>query len=76
MNESYCPSEEDLKWIQGKEHVIRRLPQGAEATLIFVGPFDAIRKPIFLFIRLKEASFIFNVSEVRFAFQFSRCPHF
>jgi hypothetical protein len=64
MSEMYCPSEEDLKWIQGKEHMIKRLPLGAEATMVMVGDFEGLRKPIFVFVRLSEASYMFNVTEV------------
>jgi hypothetical protein len=52
QSSAVCPSEEDLKWIMRKETMRRLLPQGAEATMIMVGDFEALRKPIFLFLRL------------------------
>jgi len=64
-DQAYCPSEEDLKWVMRKETMRRLLPNGAEATMIMVGDFDALRKPIFVFVRLAEPAFMFNVTEVR-----------
>ena len=64
MDDQYCPSEDDLKWIQKNETVRRLLPQGAEATLVMVGEFELLRKPIFVFVRLAESSMMFNVTEV------------
>lgn len=63
-NDQYCPSEDDLKWIQKKETMRRLLPTKAESTMIMVGEFDAVRKPIFVFVRLAEPAFMFNVTEV------------
>lgn len=43
----------------------RILPNGAaEATMIMVGDYDALRKPIFVFVRLSEPQFMFNITEV------------
>ncbi|CAG7833126.1 unnamed protein product [Allacma fusca] len=64
FSDQYFPSEEDLKWIQRKENIKRLLPHGAEATLVMVGDFDTVKKPIFVFIRLAEPSLMFNVTEV------------
>jgi hypothetical protein len=46
-----------------KETMRRLLPQGAEATMIMVGDFEALSKPIFLFLRMAESAFMFNVTE-------------
>jgi len=66
MSEVNAPSEEDLKWVQRKESVVRRLlPQGnSEATMVMVGELELLKKPILVFIRLRDASFMFNVTEV------------
>jgi hypothetical protein len=63
--DSYAPSEEDLKWMGRRDTIRRLLPNGAaEATMIMVGDFDNISKPIFVFVRLAEPQFMFNVTEV------------
>lgn len=42
----------------------RNLPNGAEATMVMVGDIDILHKPIFVFVRLAEATFMYNVTEV------------
>jgi hypothetical protein len=64
QSSAVCPSEEDLKWIMRKETMRTLLPQGAEVTNTMVGDFEALRKPIFLFLKLAESAFMFNVTEV------------
>lgn len=32
--------------------------------MIMVGDYDALRKPIFVFVRLSEPQFMFNITEV------------
>lgn len=48
-----------------KDQLRRNLPNGAESTMVMVGDIDILRKPIFIFVRLSEATFMFNVTEVR-----------
>ncbi|CAL8069832.1 unnamed protein product [Orchesella dallaii] len=63
--EQYCPSEEDItQWVLRKDAMRRNLPNGAEATMVMVGDIDILRKPIFVFVRLAEATFMFNVTEI------------
>ncbi|ODN05154.1 Anion exchange protein 3 [Orchesella cincta] len=61
----YYPSEEDIaQWVLRKDAMRRNLPNGAEATMVMVGDIDILRKPIFVFVRLAEATFMFNVTEI------------
>lgn len=62
----YCTSEEEAitQWMLRKDVMRRNLPNGAEATMVMVGDIDILRKPIFVFVRLAESTFMFNVTEV------------
>ncbi len=63
--ESHSPSTEDFKWMGRRETMYRILPNGqGEATMVMVGEFDVLRKPIFVFLRLAEPQFMFNITEV------------
>lgn len=45
-------SEEDMKWAMNKENLLRRIPVGAEASIVLVGKDDKLTRPIMAFIRL------------------------
>lgn len=59
-------SEEDIKWISNKESILRRIPLGAEASIVLVGQDDALEQPVLAFVRLAEAVIMPNTTEVRF----------
>lgn len=57
-------SEEDVKWITNKENILRRIPLGAEASIVLVGQDDALEQPVLAFVRLAEAVIMPNTTEV------------
>ncbi|XP_035714633.1 band 3 anion transport protein isoform X1 [Folsomia candida] len=57
-------TEEDVKWVLNKENLLRRIPVGAEASIVLVGKDDKLERPIMAFIRLAESSYMPNITEV------------
>jgi len=57
-------SEEDAKWANNKESILRRIPVGAEASIVLVGKDDCLQRPVMAFVRLAEAVFMPNITEV------------
>ncbi len=58
-------SEDEVKWVMNKENLLRRIPVGAEASIVLVGKDDKLERPIMAFIRLAESSYMPNITEVK-----------
>lgn len=49
---------------QTNTHFMRKIPQGAEASNILVGEVDFLEKPLSAFVRLTQATFMGDLTEV------------
>ncbi|XP_065203094.1 sodium bicarbonate cotransporter 3 isoform X2 [Planococcus citri] len=49
---------------KGNTHFMRKIPAGAEASSILVGQVDFLEKPVSAFVRLSEAVFLSDLTEV------------
>ena len=47
-----------------KESILRRIPCGAEATVVLVGREEHLRGPAMAFVRLAESVYMPNITEV------------
>lgn len=47
-----------------ESHILRRIPDGAEATNVLVGAVDFLDHPVMAFVRLLNASHLGNLTEV------------
>lgn len=61
-------SEEDLRWMTSKESTLKRIPAGAEATMVLVGQEEHLSGPVMAFVRLAESVYMPNVTEVLFSY--------
>ncbi|XP_055379278.1 anion exchange protein 2 isoform X2 [Condylostylus longicornis] len=59
----YSSSQEDLKKLMN-DTILRRIPQGAEATTVLVGSVEFLEKPTIAFIRLAEGILMPSITEV------------
>lgn len=53
-----------LVYFQTNTHFMRKIPQGAEASNVLVGEVDFLEKPLSAFIRLSQATFMGDLTEV------------
>ncbi|XP_076623143.1 anion exchange protein Ae2 isoform X3 [Colletes latitarsis] len=66
---TYTGSNEDLK--KGhNDYILKRIPAGAEATVVLVGAVDFLDQPTIAFVRLAEGVFIPSVTEVTIPVRF------
>lgn len=62
-------SNEDLK--KGhNEYILKRIPAGAEATVVLVGAVDFLDQPTIAFVRLAEGAFMPSITEVTIPVRF------
>ncbi|XP_065352674.1 electroneutral sodium bicarbonate exchanger 1 isoform X9 [Cloeon dipterum] len=54
----------DLSQHKTNVHFMRKIPQGAEASNVLVGEVDFLEKPLSAFIRLSQATFMGDLTEV------------
>ncbi|XP_054012182.1 band 3 anion exchange protein isoform X4 [Hylaeus anthracinus] len=67
--QTYTGSNEDLK--RGhNDYILKRIPAGAEATVVLVGAVDFLDQPTIAFVRLAEGVFIPSVTEVTIPVRF------
>uniref|UniRef100_A0A2M3YY57 Anion exchange protein n=1 Tax=Anopheles braziliensis TaxID=58242 RepID=A0A2M3YY57_9DIPT len=65
VEETYTSSQEDIKMrTQQKESILRRIPEGAEATTVLVGAVDFLEQPTIAFVRLAEGIPMPSITEV------------
>uniref|UniRef100_A0A2M4CSK8 Anion exchange protein n=1 Tax=Anopheles darlingi TaxID=43151 RepID=A0A2M4CSK8_ANODA len=63
--ETYTSSQEDIKMrTQQKESILKRIPEGAEATTVLVGAVDFLEQPTIAFVRLAEGIPMPSITEV------------
>ncbi|XP_014486199.1 PREDICTED: band 3 anion transport protein isoform X3 [Dinoponera quadriceps] len=66
---TYTSSNEDLK--KGhNEYILKRIPAGAEATVVLVGAVDFLDQPTIAFVRLAEGVFMPSITEVTMPVRF------
>ncbi|XP_019699364.2 band 3 anion transport protein isoform X2 [Harpegnathos saltator] len=66
---TYTSSNEDLK--KGhNEYILKRIPAGAEATVVLVGAVDFLDQPTIAFVRLAEGVFMPAITEVTIPVRF------
>ncbi|XP_076171151.1 anion exchange protein Ae2 isoform X4 [Ptiloglossa arizonensis] len=66
---TYTSSNEDLK--KGhNDYILKRIPAGAEATVVLVGAVDFLDQPTIAFVRLAEGVFIPSITEVTIPVRF------
>ncbi|KAG7211528.1 hypothetical protein KM043_010790 [Ampulex compressa] len=66
---TYTSSNEDLK--KGhNDYILKRIPAGAEATVVFVGAVDFLDQPTIAFVRLAEGVFMPSITEVTIPVRF------
>ena len=69
---TYSSSTEDLKRAAHNESILKRIPEGAEATTVLVGSVEFLEQPTIAFIRLAEGVLMPSITEaaipVRFMF--------
>uniref|UniRef100_T1IXC2 Anion exchange protein n=1 Tax=Strigamia maritima TaxID=126957 RepID=T1IXC2_STRMM len=54
----------DIQQIKGNQHFMKKLPPGAEASNILVGELDFMERTICAFVRLSQAVFLGDLTEV------------
>jgi solute carrier family 4 (anion exchanger), member 2 len=68
---TYSSSTEDLKRVHN-ESILKRIPDGAEATTVLVGSVEFLEQPTIAFVRLAEGVLMPSITEapipVRFMF--------
>ncbi|XP_058121393.1 band 3 anion transport protein isoform X2 [Anopheles ziemanni] len=57
-------SQEDIKMRTQKESILKRIPEGAEATTVLVGAVDFLEQPTIAFVRLAEGIPMPSITEV------------
>ncbi|KAM7358796.1 anion exchange protein Ae2 isoform 1-T4 [Cochliomyia hominivorax] len=62
-DDMYSSSQEDLKKLQN-DTILKRIPQGAEATTVLVGAVDFLEQPTIAFVRLAEGVPMPSLTEV------------
>ncbi|XP_029722115.2 band 3 anion transport protein isoform X5 [Aedes albopictus] len=62
--ETYTSSQEDIKMRAQKESILKRIPEGAEATTVLVGSVDFLEQPTIAFVRLAEGIPMPSITEV------------
>ncbi|XP_020280294.1 band 3 anion exchange protein isoform X2 [Pseudomyrmex gracilis] len=67
---TYMSSNEDLKKGTHNEYILKRIPPGAEATVVLVGAVDFLDQPTIAFVRLAEGVFIPSITEVTIPVRF------
>lgn len=66
---TFTSSSDDLK--RGhNEHILKRIPAGAEATVVLVGAVDFLDQPTIAFVRLAEGVLIPSLTEVTIPVRF------
>ncbi|XP_012285898.1 anion exchange protein 3 isoform X2 [Orussus abietinus] len=66
---TYTSSNEDLK--KGhNDHILKRIPAGAEATVVLVGAVDFLDQPTIAFVRLAEGVYIPSITEITIPVRF------
>ncbi|CAK9798177.1 Anion exchange protein 2 [Anthophora quadrimaculata] len=66
---TYTSSSEDLK--KGhNDYILKRIPAGAEATVVLVGAVDFLDQPTIAFVRLAEGVYIPSITEVTIPVRF------
>lgn len=66
---TYMSSNEDLK--KGhNDHMLKRIPAGAEATVVLVGAVDFLDQPTIAFVRLAEGVFMPSITEITIPVRF------
>ncbi|XP_043287277.1 band 3 anion transport protein isoform X2 [Venturia canescens] len=66
---TYTSSNEDLKKVHN-DHILKRIPAGAEATVVLVGAVDFLDQPTIAFVRLAEGAFMPSITEVTIPVRF------
>lgn len=67
---TYTSSNEDLKKSSHNDHILKRIPAGAEATVVLVGAVDFLDQPTIAFVRLAEGAFMPSITEVTIPVRF------
>ncbi|XP_062543565.1 anion exchange protein 2 isoform X2 [Armigeres subalbatus] len=62
--ETYTSSQEDIKIRAQKESILKRIPEGAEATTVLVGSVEFLEQPTIAFVRLAEGIPMPSITEV------------
>ncbi|KAK2586570.1 hypothetical protein KPH14_011451 [Odynerus spinipes] len=66
---TFTSSQEDLKKSHN-EYILKRIPPGAEATVVLVGAVDFLDQPTIAFVRLAEGVFMPAITEVTIPVRF------
>ncbi|CAL1687515.1 unnamed protein product [Lasius platythorax] len=66
---TYTSSNEDLKKSHN-DYILKRIPAGAEATVVFVGAVDFLDQPTIAFVRLAEGVLMPSITEVTIPVRF------
>ncbi|XP_025073883.1 anion exchange protein 2 isoform X7 [Pogonomyrmex barbatus] len=66
---TYMSSNEDLKKSHN-DYILKRIPAGAEATVVLVGAVDFLDQPTIAFVRLAEGVFMPSITEVTIPVRF------
>lgn len=66
---TYTSSTEDLKK-NHNDYILKRIPAGAEATVVFVGAVDFLDQPTIAFVRLAEGILMPSITEVTIPVRF------
>ncbi|XP_063986657.1 band 3 anion transport protein isoform X2 [Diachasmimorpha longicaudata] len=66
---TYTSSSEDLKKNRN-EYILKRIPAGAEATVVLVGAVDFLDQPTIAFVRLAEGVLLPSITEVNIPVRF------
>ncbi|XP_034170972.1 anion exchange protein Ae2 isoform X2 [Osmia lignaria lignaria] len=66
---TFTSSNEDLKRSHN-DYILKRIPAGAEATVVLVGAVDFLDQPTIAFVRLAEGAFMPSITEVTIPVRF------
>lgn len=66
---TFTSSNEDLKKSHN-DHILKRIPTGAEATVVLVGAVDFLDQPTIAFVRLAEGVYMSSITEVTIPVRF------
>ncbi|XP_033222388.1 band 3 anion transport protein isoform X2 [Belonocnema kinseyi] len=66
---TFASSNEDLKKVQN-DYILKRIPAGAEATVVLVGAVDFLDQPTIAFVRLAEGVLMPSITEVNIPVRF------
>ncbi|XP_044014889.1 anion exchange protein 3 [Aphidius gifuensis] len=67
---TYTSSSEDLKKTGQNEYILKRIPTGAEATVVLVGAVEFLDQPTIAFVRLAEGVLMPSITEVTIPVRF------